>query len=75
MEGFGSPPEFRFDRGQTRPGLGRVAAADTLLFMAAGMVAGFVLLGAAVGRLIRLGVAPLAYAVACMVAFKRCRWQ
>ena len=49
-------------------GLGRAAVAETLLLMAAGMVAGFVLLGAAVERLRRLGVTPLAYAVACMVA-------
>ena len=33
------------------------------------MVVGFVLLGAAVERLSRLGVAPLTYTITCMVAF------
>ncbi|HJO72841.1 MAG TPA: MFS transporter [Rhodospirillales bacterium] len=49
--------------------LGRAAVADTLLFMAAAMVIGFIILGAAVERLRRLGVTPLAFAVTCMVAF------
>lgn len=49
--------------------LDRAAAADTLLFMAAAMVVGFIVLGALVGRLSRLGVAPLTFAVSCMVAF------
>ena len=50
-------------------GLERAAVAGHLLAVAAAMIAGFFLLGAAAERLSRLGIRPIAVAVCCMTAF------
>jgi predicted MFS family arabinose efflux permease len=50
-------------------GLGRPAVADTLLAVAAAMVAGFLLMGLAADRLARMRIGPLAVAVAGMSVF------
>lgn len=50
-------------------GFERSAVAQVLLTIAAAMVAGFILIGAAAERLSRLGIKPIAVAIAGMIAF------
>lgn len=50
-------------------GIGRAAVAGHLLAIAAAMIAGFFLLGAAVERLQRIGIRPIAVVVSCFGAF------
>jgi predicted MFS family arabinose efflux permease len=50
-------------------GFERSGAAQVLLMIAAAMVAGFILIGAAAERLSRLGIKPIVVAVAGMIAF------
>lgn len=50
-------------------GLEREAVAHILLMIAAAMIAGFISMGAAAERLSRLGIKPIAVAVAGMMAF------
>ena len=64
IQGLWSGPWLLDVAGFERPAMARV-----LLMIAAAMVAGFILTGAAAERLSRLGVKPIAVAVAGMTAF------